>query len=162
MMESLGLRAEIRLAKESDIDRLVELIQRTNQFNTTTRRRSLADIRALLASPRHAVHVASLADRFGELGIVAVAIVEERDSGEAEIDSFIMSCRAMGFGLEQLLLNELTTARAELAWTAAFIPTERNGPASSLYPNAGFESEDGELWSLAPDRARPPRPAWFD
>jgi FkbH-like protein len=161
MMESLELRAEIRMAKESDLDRLVELIQRTNQFNTTTRRHSVADIRGLLASSRHAVHVASLADRFGDLGIVAVAIVEDRDPGEAEIDSFIMSCRAMGFGLEQLLLNELTTARAELLWRAAFIPTERNGPAASLYPNAGFESGDGELWRLAPGRPRPPRPGWF-
>ncbi len=62
----------------------------------------------------------------------------------------------MGFGLEQLLLNELTVARPDLTWTAAFHPTDRNGPAGSLYPNAGFESADGELWRLVPEQRAPP------
>lgn len=161
MMASLELRAELRMADEHDLDRLLELTQRTNQFNTTTRRRSAAEIRELLASPVHDVHVASLRDRFGDLGVVAVAIVDRSDARAVELDSFIMSCRAMGFGLEQLMLHELTTAHAEATWTGRFLATDRNGPAASLFSSAGFAQVSSEAWTLAPADARPLKPQWF-
>jgi predicted enzyme involved in methoxymalonyl-ACP biosynthesis len=109
------------------------------------------------------VTVASLRDRFGDLGVVAVVITDRSRPGEAEIDSFVMSCRAMGFGLEYLVLNTLTAANPELAWTGRFVPTDRNGPAAGLYAGAGFQpsEEDGQLWSLAPGAERPARPSWF-
>jgi FkbH-like protein len=161
MMASLQLRAELRRASEQDIDRLLELVQRTNQFNTTTRRRSAAEVRELLHSPRHEVHVAALGDRFGDLGIVAVAIVEHSDPRRVELDSFIMSCRAMGFGLEQLVLHELTAARPEATWVGHFVATARNGPAASLYVGAGFQEGPEGVWTLTPEQDRPPRPSWF-
>jgi FkbH-like protein len=162
MMSSLELRAEVRPAGPEDMTRLLELVQRTNQFNTTTRRRSAAEVNELLASEAHELLVASLGDRFGDLGVVAVIVTVRHAGGEVEIDSFIMSCRAMGFGLEQLFLHQLTAARPQLTWSARFIPTERNGPASSLYANAGFQHVEGDLWRLSPEQSRPPRPAWFD
>jgi FkbH-like protein len=161
MMSSLGLQAELRAASEQDIDRLLELVQRTNQFNTTTRRRSSAELRELLRSADHDVLVASLRDRFGDLGIVAVAITDSSDRENVEIDSFIMSCRAMGFGLEQLILHELTAARPDASWSGRFIPTERNGPAASLFANAGFQEEPEGSWTLRPELERPARPPWF-
>jgi FkbH-like protein len=161
MMSSLGLHAELRAGTEQDIDRLLELVQRTNQFNTTTRRRSAAEIRELLRSPDHELLVASLGDRFGDLGIVAVAITHSSAGQKMEIDSFIMSCRAMGFGLEQLVLHELTAARPEATWVGCFIPTERNGPAASLFANAGFQEEPGGTWTLPAELERPTRPPWF-
>ena len=161
MMSSLGLQAELRAATEPDIDRLLELVQRTNQFNTTTRRRSSAELRELLRSPDHEILVASLRDRFGDLGVVAVAITDSSDLENVEIDSFIMSCRAMGFGLEQLVLHELTIDRPEANWSGRFVPTERNGPAASLYANAGFHEESDGSWTLAIGAERPARPAWF-
>ena len=156
MMASLQLRAELRAATERDLDRLLELVQRTNQFNTTTHRRSAAEVRELLSSPAHEVHVASLADRFGDLGIVAVAILDLADPREVQLDSFIMSCRAMGFGLEQLVLHELTAARPEATWVGRFIPTERNGPAASLYAGAGPPRRPRGPGRSLPTRSGPP------
>jgi FkbH-like protein len=160
MMRSLELRAELRPAGEQDMPRLLELIQRTNQFNTTTRRRSAAEVSALLASPQHELFVASLRDRFGDLGVVAVLVTERNANGEVEIDSFIMSCRAMGFGLEQFALAEVTRRLDAPRYTARFIPTERNGPAAGLYPSNGFTEAEPGLWTLDPDQ-RPECPAWL-
>jgi FkbH-like protein len=163
MLATLDLVATVRDAGEQDLERLLELVQRTNQFNTTTRRRSRSELISLIESPSHTVTVASLRDRFGDLGVVAVVITDRSRPGEAEIDSFVMSCRAMGFGLEYLVLNTLTAANPELAWTGRFVPTDRNGPAAGLYAGAGFQpsEEDGQLWSLAPGAERPARPSWF-
>jgi FkbH-like protein len=160
MMDSLRLRAEVRAATPADMSRLLELVQRTNQFNTTTRRRSAAELTELLESRTHEIFVASLADRFGDLGVVAAVIVARRAEGEVEIDSFIMSCRAMGFGLEQLALAEITRRLDAPRYIARFIPTDRNGPAAGLYPAHGFQETEPGLWTLlASDR--PERPAWF-
>ncbi|HTD07567.1 MAG TPA: HAD-IIIC family phosphatase [Solirubrobacteraceae bacterium] len=160
MMSSLELRAELRPAGEHDMPRLLELIQRTNQFNTTTRRRSAAEVKELLVSPQHEIFVASLGDRFGDLGVVAVVITERTPDGEIELDSFIMSCRAMGFGLEQFTLAEVTRRLDAPRYTARFIPTERNGPAAGLYPANGFTETEPGLWTLDP-AARPECPAWL-
>jgi FkbH-like protein len=163
MLASLKLRAEVREAQETDLDRVLELVQRTNQFNTTTRRHSRSEVRRMMASNDHLVLVSSLRDRFGALGLVAVVIVDRSALAVAEIDSFVMSCRAMGFGLEYLLLNALTVEHPDIEWRGRFIATDRNAPAAGMYSSAGFTqaSGDGELWTLAPDAARPQRPAWF-
>jgi FkbH-like protein len=160
MMNSLKLRAEVRPAGPEDMTRLLELIQRTNQFNTTTRRHSAAEVNALLTSESHELLVASLGDRFGDLGVVAVIIAVRGDDGEVEIDSFIMSCRAMGFGLEQFALAEVTRRLDAPRYTARFIPTDRNGPAAGLYPSNGFTETEPGLWTLASSN-RPELPAWF-
>jgi FkbH-like protein len=160
MMSSLELRAEVRPAGPEDMTRLLELVQRTNQFNTTTLRRSAAEVNELLASDTHELFVASLGDRFGDLGVVAVIVTARGVDGEVEIDSFIMSCRAMGFGLEQFALAEVTRRLDAPRYTARFIPTDRNSPAAGLYPANGFTEIEPGLWTLdASDR--PERPAWF-
>ena len=163
MLGSLKLQADVREAEETDVERVLELVQRTNQFNTTTRRRSRSELRALMESENHTVMVSSLRDRFGDLGVVAVVIADRSSDGVAEIDSFVMSCRAMGFGLEYLLLNQLTAEQPRIEWRGSFIPTDRNAPAAGMYATAGF-SEDGVgdgVWTLSPDAAPPERPAWF-
>jgi FkbH-like protein len=160
MMRSLDLLANVRTADDGDRDRLLELIQRTSQFNTTTRRRSPAEIDQLLADPATSVRVASLKDRFGDLGVVAVAVLRQHPDA-IEVDSFIMSCRAMGFGLEQYLLADVLTATAGQTIDAPFIPTDRNGPATSLYPSCRFTETRPGQWRLGPDDPRPQAPGWF-
>jgi FkbH-like protein len=164
MLATLKLRADVRPAQDSDLERILELVQRTNQFNTTTRRRSRSDVRELMLSADHTVLVASMRDRFGALGVVAVVIVDRSVPGVAEIDSFVMSCRAMGFGLEYLVLNHLTGEQPDLEWRGRFVATDRNAPAAGMYTSAGFTQPDAadQMWTLAPGAARPERPAWFD
>jgi FkbH-like protein len=163
MMQSLGLRLGLRHAQQSDMDRLLELIQRTNQFNTTTKRRSTAEIQQLFKSASHKIYVASLRDRFGSLGVVAVGITERTPEDEVIFDSFIMSCRAMGFGLEQALVRRLIDREPAKRHVGLFIPTERNGPAAGLFANCGFHKEgDDSRWVLENNDQRPEVPLWFN
>jgi FkbH-like protein len=161
MMRSLDLRLGFRPARPGDMDRLLELTQRTNQFNTTTKRRSAADIRSILSSDTQKIYVASLADRFGSLGVVAAAIVERRPEQEVVFDSVIMSCRAMGFGLEQALLRKVIDQEPGQTYIGLFEPTPRNSPAAALFENSGFTPGGASRWTLQDRLAVPPVPDWF-
>jgi FkbH-like protein len=160
MMKSLDLCGNVRKAMPDDLDRIAELVQRTNQFNTTTRRQGSAELRELMHRADADVMVASLSDRFGDLGVVAVAIVHHQP-GESVIDSFVMSCRAMGFGLDRLILAALVASHPQHTWVGHFVPTERNSPAASLFADAGFVEDEAGTWKLRRDDQRPARPSWF-
>ena len=161
MMGSLELRAEVRHAEVDDVDRIHELLDRTNQFNTTTIRRSRPEVRELIESPDHGVYVASLADKFGDLGSVA-AVVVARGNGEVAFESFVMSCRAMGFGLELLVMSTIVEREASgRAAVGRFVPSGRNGPAAGLFAQAGFTRTAENEWRLDQGEPRPARPAWF-
>jgi len=158
MMKSLGLRCRIGPAASSDLPRVLELIERTNQFNTTTRRRTAAEVSQLLDSPDWLVYVASLRDRFGDLGVVAVAIF---DRAERAFDSVIMSCRAMGFGVEFAVLAAVLDAAGPGAARGMFVPTSRNGPAAELFAQAEFQQEADGTWVLPPSASGPQAPSWL-
>ena len=158
MMRSLRLRYDVRPARSQDRDRVLELVQRTNQFNTTTQRRSAAEVDDLLADERYGVHVATLGDRFGDLGVVALAVFARE---RRELEAVIMSCRAMGFGLEIALLSRVLDAEGPGPVTATFVPTERNGPAADLFARAGFSDVGNHRWELAEEAPRPVVPEWF-
>jgi FkbH-like protein len=161
MMAALRLHASFGRARKSDVDRVTELIQRTNQFNTTTIRRSKAEVQHLLESPAHAVYVAELADKFGTLGLVGVVVIE-RAARVATFDSFVMSCRAMGFGLERLMLRSAVDAESGAdRFVGRFVATDRNTPAASLYADSVFTQQDATSWTLEADSPRPPLPEWI-
>ncbi len=162
MMASLGLRVRFGRAKASDLDRVSELIQRTNQFNTTTIRYSRAQLQQFLSSPTHHVYVADLEDRFGQMGVVLVAIVE-RQRDRAIFDSFIMSCRAMGFEIERLALRLAMDAEQDArSFAGRFVPTDRNTPAAELFAMNGFTQTSATEWQLDGASPRPEQPAWFE
>lgn len=159
MMRSLGLRYSVREACRTDIPRLLELIQRTNQFNTTTLRHTRAEIEALLEDPAYGVHVASMRDRFGDLGVVAVVVFDCRTR---TFDSVIMSCRAMGFGLEVALLREVMQVYGPGPYTGLFRSTPRNSPAADLFGRAGFVETSPGRWTLSGGQETwPSIPEWL-
>ena len=160
LMSTLGLTARIGAAGKGDLPRLLELVKRTNQFNTTTRRYARGELEEMLRSDRYSVTVAELSDKFGDLGVVAAAVVCT-EGGEAVIDNFVMSCRAMGFGMEQLLLSHIVDSNVDLPLKGIFVPTPRNEPASTLYRNAGFiERDNGAVWEL-PTGLKLRTPPWI-
>ncbi len=159
LMGKLGLKARIRPAIAADLDRLSELVQRTNQFNTTTIRYARTELDRLMKSDDHLVLVGHLADKFGDLGLVSVAILH-REGARGTIESFVMSCRAMGFGMEQAMLAQLAAGAATGELAGRFVPSSRNEPASALYPGAGFTAAEPGLWVL-PEGVRPNAPEWI-
>jgi FkbH-like protein len=161
MMASLGLVLDFRRATAGDLDRLTELVQRTNQFNTTTKRYTRQHLQDMMTSERHRVWVTTLADKFGSLGLVLVVIVERRGE-EAVIDSVVMSCRAMGFQLEHAVLRLVLDAEPDVGrWVGLFVPSDRNTPAAGLFGECGFVSQGDHRWLRDSDASEPVVPAWF-
>jgi FkbH-like protein len=161
MMANLALAIEFRPAATRDLDRLAELMQRTNQFNTTTRRYTSQHLSRLMAGPSHRVYVATLADKYGSLGLVGTAVVE-RHGDEAIFDSIVMSCRAMGFQVEHALVQLVLDAHPDVKhWVGLFVPTARNAPAADLFASCGFASEGGDRWTLDRDPSASIMPPWF-
>lgn len=158
MMASLKLKCSVRQATLGDSDRILELVQRTTQFNTTTVRYSAADIRRFVADPSVGLYVATLSDRFGDLGVVAV-VVFDRNSSSFELVA--MSCRAMGFGLELAVLARIIDTEPVSRFVGRYIPTERNQPAASLFERAGFQRSDDGDWVLTASHPAPQAPTWF-
>jgi FkbH-like protein len=165
MMRTLGLRATWSPARSKHLKRAQELLQRTNQFNTTTKRRTLAELRDLLSDRQHRVFVCSLADRFGDLGIVGVVILEL--SGDSIVfDTVVMSCRAMGFGLESLLVRApldhmLRETGVRMPVRGLFYPTDRNEPAASVFKEAGFSLDAERQWELPAHQPLPEVAEWL-
>lgn len=160
-LNSLELKVSFGEALPRDLERISELILRTNQFNTTTIRYSRAQLGELLKSPLHRIFVAELSDKLGNLGLVAVAIIEHRN-GITVFDSFVMSCRAMGFELERLMLRSVLDAEdTAQVFVGRFLPTDRNSPASGLFPNSGFTKSSDTEWLLDAKAPRPQIPSWF-
>jgi FkbH-like protein len=165
---SLQMVAEVAPVTPASIARVAQLTQKTNQFNLTTKRYTEADIAALSAAPNWRVYSLRVTDRFGDNGLVGVAIVENR--GESwDIDTLLMSCRVIGRTVETAFLaviaEEATRAGAH-ALTGWFIPTKKNAPAAGFYRDHGFqcadENEDRTLWRRDLREEPLARPAWID
>lgn len=162
MMKSLRLKVEWRRARKADLRRAHELLSRTNQFNTTTMRLTLPALAALMEADDHAVHIATLSDKFGNLGIVGL-VITRCDGDELVYESVVMSCRAMGFGLESLLVRgPMDEAGEAKRAVGRFVATERNSPCASLFREAGFAQQDGGEWTLDLGSAVPMIPDWLN
>jgi FkbH-like protein len=156
-LRALGMRITIGAVAADTLPRVVQLLAKTNQFNTTTRRHGQADLEAMIARGAIALWM-RIEDRFGDNGLVGVAIgVPEPATGPSDafrIDSLLMSCRVLGRRAEHALLGTLAR-RARAAGVhqliGEFIPTKKNAPAAGFYRDAGFAPVDGEpgRWRLA-------------
>lgn len=161
MMASLGLRVRFRKASTHDLDRLTELVQRTNQFNTTTVRYTKRELSTFMSSPTRAVYTAEVVDKFGSFGLVAVVVLSRNES-DVTFDSFVMSCRAMGFGLEQAFLRLILDSEPQATRAVGrFVPTDRNAPSARLFVDNGFRQTDDTTWLLDDGAQRPEVPSWI-
>lgn len=134
--------------REEHVGRVAQLTNKTNQFNLTTIRRSEAEIRALIASEDHVVRAIRVSDKFGDYGLVGVAILVAGD-GEWEIDTLLMSCRVLSRGIETAFMSSLAeeaAGRGAKAFIGRYAPTPKNALVAELYPQLGFtETEPGRF-----------------
>src|SRR5690606_18837566 len=93
-LRSLAQEAEVSRGERASLARMAQLTQKTNQFNLTTKRYSETQLDALLSSAEHAVFSLRVRDRFGDHGLVGLAIVRFL-AESAELDSFLLSCRVL-------------------------------------------------------------------
>lgn len=141
-LQGLETKVALRLATDQDAARVHQLFTKTNQFNLTTQRYSREEVDQFITGDGCDLHIFSVSDRFGDLGIVGQVLVKHNTDGVADIDSFIMSCRSMGRGVEKAILNAMKRYYFEVkglsALTARYLPTKKNVPVQSLYEEAGF------------------------
>jgi FkbH-like protein len=149
-LASLDLKSEIRkLQLTDDLERVAELILRTNQFNTTAIRFSKSDLTEILRGPKAgAIYTLAARDRYADYGLVAACITQS-----GEIPLFVMSCRVIGLGLEHALLKEvLSDLFANYPEVTGHLRvTEKNLPARNLFKVNGFiEISSGSWRRLSP------------
>lgn len=150
---ALEIRLQAAPANDFSIPRLAQLTQKTNQFNLTTRRRTEEDLRNFIARG-NAVFSLAAADKIGDLGIVGETEIEFNASKKiATVVNFMMSCRALGRGIEtafaQKILNALRERRVEKVF-AEYFPTAKNTPCRDFWKTLGFveENSDGTRFSF--------------
>ena len=137
--------------------RIVQLINKSNQFNLTTRRYDQPDIEAFERDPQVLTLQVRLSDIFGDNGMISVVICRPRGAEVWEFDTWLMSCRVLGRGVERMVLNEVLLKARERGiknLVGVYRPSERNAMVGGHYEGLGFtrlsEAEGGETeWVLS-------------
>jgi FkbH-like protein len=151
-----------------NLTRATQLTQKTNQFNTTTRRYSEGDIAERMNDPAWRLAVATVTDRFGDNGIVGLVMACCKD-GVLAIDTFLLSCRVIGRTVETAMLAYLCEAASTMGATSLrgeIIPTAKNAPVRDIFERHAFVQErvdeDGtSIWRLNCNNSKIDYPDWF-
>lgn len=148
-LKQLEIKVTMKKANNFTIPRIAQLTLKTNQFNLTTRRYQEEDVQTFASDQNKLIGCAQTKDKFGDNGITGVYIVN-KNLAEKEwfIDTFLLSCRVMGRGIEDVMLGYILNKAKEegiIKVKAEFIPTKKNKPCEQLLPDFGFQKE-GEQW----------------
>lgn len=138
---SLEMSGTFREFSTVDVPRIAQLTNKSNQFNLTTKRRTEAELLALMLHPGHVGFTMRLRDRFGDHGLICVVICHQVES-TLEIDTWLMSCRVLKRQAEEEVLNEIVRLARVLGAgtiTGKYLATPRNGMVKDLYPRLGFQ-----------------------
>ena len=147
----------------ANVERLTQLVNKTNQFNLTTKRYSQTEMQQVLADTGKKVYLYRVEDRFGDNGIVAAVIVDCK--GEVPvIEEFVMSCRIMGKNIEYAIVQDVEQDLRALGYGrlwGVYLPTPKNKPVAELYDRLGYgkiefvseaDETDGVWYEIALDR----------
>jgi len=139
-LTSMEIVCTFQSALTAPLARSVQLLAKTNQFNLTTRRRSAAEIEEFASSLGGQAIAVRSRDRFGDAGVVGLALA--RTEGDAcLIDSFLLSCRVIGRGIETAMLAQIAQQAIRdgaKRLIGQFIPTKKNAPCALFYLDHGF------------------------
>ncbi|MBV8494550.1 MAG: HAD family hydrolase, partial [Alphaproteobacteria bacterium] len=145
-LRSLEMELLWRRFDRVGLQRTVQLINKTNQFNLTTRRYSEEEVVAVMDDPRAFGLQLRLVDRFGDNGIIAIVIGRLAGSDDLVIDTWLMSCRVLGRQVEPTTLNLVAAAAKGLGASrlvGEYIPTAKNSMVKEHYPKLGFAPLEG-------------------
>lgn len=154
-LADLGMRLTIRGFIDADMARIEQLINKTNQFNLTTRRYGRAPLDEMRGSPKTLAFTARLSDSFGDNGLITILIATpSRYNGTRAylIDTWLMSCRVLGRGVEAAVLNHLAACsrdRGAQYLIGEYLVTERNRLVEHHYRDLGFEPMENPEGNLA-------------
>src|ERR1700761_4655984 len=155
-LASLNMEIIFQPFDKTGRSRITQLVNKSNQYNLTTRRYTEAEIAQAEADPNCFTLQVRLTDIFGDNGMISVVICRETEPKVWEIDTWLMSCRVLGRGVQDMVLNEILKhagANNIDRLLGIYIPSARNQMVENHYPLLGFESVDRQpdgstRWSL--------------
>lgn len=157
-LKALNMIVTIEKPSSFNIPRISQLTQKTNQFNTTTKRYFEEDIKRFSNGGNYLISAVAVADKFGDNGLTGVAIVK-KDKKIWEIDTFLLSCRVMGRNMEDVMLAHIVEeAKKEKVKTlvGVFVPTKKNMPAEDFFKKSGFSivlnKKNVKKWEFSADK----------
>jgi FkbH-like protein len=163
---TLNQELTIGTVTEKTLSRVAQLTQRTNQFNLTTKRYTEQQVHQMASSKEYEVYPLWVKDRFGDSGLVGVAIT--REAGEiCEVDTLLLSCRVIGRTVESALLSFLVArakAKGMKRLQGWYLATKKNDPAKDFYLAHNFSiiarDNGATLWAINLDQSGIPCPPW--
>jgi FkbH-like protein len=161
-LRGLDISVEMFRPVESELDRIAQLTQRTNQFNLTTTRLDTAELRAGWLDHDAVVWAIRTADRFGDAGIVG-ALFGREAGGSLVVENLLLSCRVFGRGIESACLRatlEYARDRGMARVVGHYRASAKNGRFADLYPRHGFTAAESgaDLQRFVHDLATMPKP----
>lgn len=163
-LKSLQMRMTIELDSATHISRLSQLSQKTNQFNLTTHRYSEQQIQEFITSKDWLTASFSLADSFGDSGIVGLLLIHYETSSIASIDTLLMSCRVIGRKAESAFLEATLQYLANIGVTeihSKYIPSFKNQLVSDFYQKHQFSEENDKHFTRSLVTSAPLDPSNF-
>ena len=127
------------------LQRIVQLINKSNQFNLTTRHYTDEDVIAVMANPDAFGLQLRLLDRFGDNGVIAIVIGRLQPNKDLLIDTWLMSCRVLGRQVEPTTLNLIAREAGKLGarrLVGEYIPTKKNAMVKDHYVKLGFAERE--------------------
>lgn len=160
-LETLGLEVRVEPLSPTNLERTSQLLNKTNQMNLTTRRMSAQELSDWASLENHRLWTFRVVDKIGDYGVCGIASVAFCDS-RANLVDFVLSCRAMGRGVEDAIISVVADRAREAGarqLVAAYVPTKKNKPCQRWFEqHSGFAPADGTqtfLLDLARDIAAP-------
>ena len=151
-LKKLKIKIYIKKVDKFTIPRVSQLTLKTNQFNLTTKRYQEEDIIEFTQDKKKIVGCARIEDKFGDYGITGAFIVNKDNPEDWVIDTFLLSCRVIGRGVEEGILDYIINDAKKnnvKRLIGNFIPTKKNKPSESFLPNFGFKKENNQwVYSL--------------
>lgn len=154
-LNSLEMVAEIDRFKPLYLERIAQLTNKTNQFNLTTRRYTLAEMEAISADPRYIALYGKLSDRFGDNGLISI-VLGRRESDALHLDLWLMSCRVLKRDMELAMLDAVVDRCSGVGikrLVGYYLPTAKNGMVEDFYTKLGFAPSEIERNAAMPDGA---------
>lgn len=149
-LASLGMRLTVAGVSDANAARVLQLLQKTNQFNLTNRRHTEPDLQRLKQQGAR-IGVFSYSDRFGPQGVIGLIILA--DTGDTcEIDTWLMSCRVLNRGVEAAMLTWVIREAGDREIVGRYVASEKNGLVAEHYPRLGFrriDSDSGQVYGLS-------------
>jgi len=140
-LRNLQLEASVESVAGRNLARVTQLVNKTNQFNLTTRRYSEAEVRAFAEDARGWASAFRMSDRMGDYGLIGVIFCRPVGDAVWEIDTWLMSCRALGRQMEKFMFDRLVEAaraRGIAAIAGVYRPTPKNGLVRDLFDQLAF------------------------